>query len=420
MKSDLIIHHISNLITMEGSNGIRCGNKMKEVETIKNAYVVVKDGVIVKVSSGDSYQDYISENTKLVNAKGYLMTPGLIDSHTHLVHGGSRENELNMKLQGKTYLDILEAGGGILSTVKHTKEASFEDLYNKAKKSLDSMLCYGVTSIEAKSGYGLNLEIEMKQLEVAKRLNEDHPIDIKNTFLGAHAVPLAFKNNKVSYIEKVIEMLPVIKEKNLADYCDVFCEEGVFSLEESRTILQKAKETGYKLKIHADEIIPLGGATLACELGCVSADHLMASTKKDYENLAKSRVIANLLPATSFNLNKDYAKAREMIDTGCGVALSSDYNPGSCPSENLQFVMQLGCIKMKMLPQEVLTAVTINGACSINEEKYKGSIEVGKAADFVLFDVPNLEYLIYHFGINHVKDVYKDGKLVVNNQKVCY
>ncbi len=420
MNCDLIIYHISKIYTVQGKNALRCGKEMSDVEVIENGYVAVNDGVIIEVSSGDGYKEYIGKKTELVDAGGLIMTPGLVDSHTHLVHAGSREHELKLKLMGKSYLDILNTGGGILNTVNKTREASFSELYDKAKKSLDIMLSYGVTTIEAKSGYGLELETELKQLEVAKKLDENHPVDIKSTFLGAHAYPLEYKENKPEYIKKVIEMLPIIKKKNLAEYCDVFCEEGVFSLEESEFILNEAKKLGFKLKIHADEIEPLGGGSLACKLGCVSADHLMASTIEDYRNLAKYKVVANLLPATSFNLNKDYAKARCMIDNNCGVALSSDYNPGSCPSENLQFVGQLACLKMKMLPEEVLTALTINGACAINEETNIGSIEKGKRGDFVLFDAPNLEYLIYHFGINHVKDVYKNGKLVVSNQKIVY
>lgn len=419
MSADLIVHNISQLITPNGSSFIR-GEKMKNLKVIKNAFVVIENGKFTKIGSGDDYKKHIMANTKLVDGSKYLVTPGLIDSHTHLVHGGSRENELDMKLKGVPYLEILASGGGILSTVESTKNASFTELYEKAKNSLDTMLKYGVTSIEAKSGYGLDLETEIKQLEVNKKLNEDHPVDIKSTFLGAHAIPKKYKDKKDAYIKEVIKMLPIIKEKQLADYCDIFCEDEVFSLNESEEILSEAKKNGFKLKMHADEIVPLGGASLACSLGCVSADHLIQSRNEDIEKLASSDIVSNLLPATSFNLGKNYAKARLMIDLGCCVALSSDYNPGSCPSENLQFVMQLASMKLRMLPNEVLTAVTLNSACCINEEKDKGSIEVGKCADFVLFDVPNIEYLIYHFGINHVKDVYKNGKLVVSNQQICY
>lgn len=331
------------------------------------------------------------------------------------------ENEFSKKLNGVPYIQILQEGGGILSTVNATKEATFDELYNKAKKSLDRMVEFGVTTVESKSGYGLDLETEIKQLEVAHKLNEDHPIDLVHTFLGAHAVPVEYKNNPKAYIELLVkEIMPKIKEMNLAEFCDVFCEEGVFSVEESEYILKNAKDMGYKLKIHADEIAPIGGAELAAKLGCISADHLMAASDKGLEDMAGGNVIANILPGTSFNLNKPSANARKMIDLNVALSLSSDYNPGSCPSENLQFVMQLGCLNLKMTPNEVLTAVTINAAHCIDRSREIGSIEVGKKADIAVFDAPNMEYLMYHFGINHIDKVYKDGVLVVNNKHVVY
>ncbi|ERJ12654.1 imidazolonepropionase [Haloplasma contractile] len=420
MTCDLVVFNISQLVTVSGNEGLRCGQEMREVEIIENGYIVVHNGTFLEVGCGDVPKHYINDHTKMIDASGLTVTPGLIDSHTHLVHGGSREHEFEKKLSGIPYLDLLKQGGGILSTVKATREATFTELYKKATKSLNTMLLYGVTTIEAKSGYGLNLENELKQLEVAKKLNDDHPIDITSTFLGAHAVPEEYKNRKEDYIKEVLEMLPIIKERKLADYCDVFCEEGVFTIEESRHILNAAKNQGFKLKIHADEIVAQGGATLASELECVSADHLMASTDQDIENLVRNKVVANLLPQTSFNLNKTYANGRHMVDMGCGISLSTDYNPGSSPSENMQLVMQLASIKMRLHPKEVITAVTKNAACSINQEAQKGSIEKGKEADFVIFDAPNLDYLLYHFGINHVKDVFKNGKQVVKDQAICY
>ena len=251
MKNDLIIFHISHLVTLSGENALRCGKDMRNIEIIKNGYVVIKDGIIEDVSSGEGYQEYITEKTQLVDGSGLLMLPGFVDSHTHLVHGGSREHELKMKLEGYSYLEILNQGGGILNTVKQTKAASFNELYEKAKKSLDIMLTHGVTTVEAKSGYGLELDTEVKQLEVAKALSKNHPIDIVSTFMGAHALPSEYRNNKAEYLKKVIEMLPIIKANDLADYCDVFCEEGVFSLEESELILSSAKRLGFKLKRQA-------------------------------------------------------------------------------------------------------------------------------------------------------------------------
>ncbi|NLC95922.1 MAG: imidazolonepropionase [Bacilli bacterium] len=417
---DLIIKNIAQLVTMRGPNRLRQGEEMRDVEILENGYVVVKDDKIIAVGTGDVYKNYLENHTAVVDATGLVMTPGLVDSHTHLVHAGSREHELTMKLEGYSYLDILKAGGGILNTVQKTRKASFTELYDKAKKSLDIMLSYGTTTVEAKSGYGLDVDTEVKQLEVAKKLNDTHPVDIVSTFMGAHAYPSDYKDNHEAFIETVIDMMPYIKEHGLAEFCDVFCERDVFSYEESLYLLEKAKEYGFMLKIHADEMDSIGAVDIACMLGCVSADHLVETKEEDFEKLAKYHIVANLLPATSFNLNKGYAKARKMIEAGCGIALSTDYNPGSSPTENIQLVMQLAGLKLKMTPKEILTAVTINGACALNREKEIGSIEVGKKADFVLFDVPNIDYLIYHFGINHVKDVYKNGKLVVHNQRVCY
>lgn len=421
MKIDLVIKNIGKLVTCKNSNSPKVKEAMNELEIIENAYVVIGNGKFIQIGTGEDYKNIIQEHTEIQDANGLLVTPGLIDGHTHLVHGGSRENEFSMKLSGVPYLDILKQGGGILSTVKSTKEASFEELYNKAKKSLDRMLEFGVTTVEAKSGYGLELQTELKQLEVAKKLDEEHPIDLVHTFLGAHAVPKEYKENSKEYIDLIVkEMLPKVKELGLAQFCDVFCEDAVFNIEESEYILSEAKRLGYKLKIHADEIVSLGGAELAARVGCVSADHLMAASEEGIKEMACNNVIANILPGTSFNLNKAYASARKMIDMGAAVSISSDYNPGSCPSENLQFAMQLGCLGLKMTPNEVLNAVTINAAYAVDKQNEVGSIEIGKKADLVIFDAPNVDYLMYHFGINHVHRVYKNGTLVVDNKHVSY
>lgn len=421
MKADLILKNIGKLVTMQGSSSFRVKEEMNKINIIENAYIAVKNEKILAIGVGDEFGNLCGEDTKIHDAEGLLVTPGLIDSHTHLIHGGSRENEFSMKLNGVPYIEILNNGGGILSTVKATKEASEEALYKKAKKSLDRMLEFGVTTVEEKSGYGLELNTEIKQLEVARALDKNHPVDLVHTFLGAHAVPEEYKENHKAYIDILVDvMMPKIKDMGLAEFCDVFCEKGVFTIEESEYILQKAKEIGYKLKIHADEIESLGGAELAAKLGCVSADHLMAASDEGIKMMAENNVVANILPATSFNLNKNYADCRKMIDMGAIVSLSSDYNPGSCPSENLQLVMQLGCLHLKMTPNEVLTAVTINAAYAIDRADKIGSIEVGKNADFVVFDARNVEYLMYHFGINHTKKVYKNGNLVVDNKVVVY
>lgn len=413
---DLIVYNTSTLITMAG--GPRRGSEMKNVEAIEKGWFAVTNGVFSHIGSGEYDTSIVGEETLLLDASGLLITPGLVDAHTHLVHGGSREHELKMKLEGVPYLDILKAGGGILSTVKSTREADADSLLQKAYASLDTMLKYGVTTVEAKSGYGLNLETELKQLEVAKRLNELHPTTVVSTFLGAHAIPTEYKENKQEYIRQVKEMIDYLEGKDLATFVDIFCEDAVFNPEDSREILTYAKSKGFKLKIHADEIVDLGGASLACELGCVSADHLMATGEVGINAMANSDIVANLLVATSFNLNKDFARGRDMIDSGCYVAVSTDYNPGSCPSENLPLAMYLAASKVGLLPEEVLCATTINAAKAIGMEDVVGSIEVGKKADFVLYATDNLNYLFYNFGKSHVVHVFKDGNLVVANGEI--
>lgn len=420
MKATLVIKNIDNLITLRGENKVRTLDDMKDIGIINNGIIALSGEKIIYVGEGDLPSHIeVDENTTILDGKGKTVTPGLIDSHTHLVHGGSRENELAMKLKGKSYLEILAAGGGIHSTVKATKEATFDELYEKAKKSLDIMLSYGVTTVEAKSGYGIDdFSTEIKQLEVAKKLNEDHPVDIVSTFMGAHAIPVRYKNNPDAFVDIIIEdMLPKVAEKNLAKFCDVFCEEGVFSIDQSRRILQAAKEHGMGLKLHADEIEPLGGAELAAELNCITADHLIAASDKGIKEMAKKGVIANLLPGTSFNLQTGkFARARKILEEGVAIALSTDYNPGSCPTENLQLIMSFASLIMKLTPEEVITAVTINGAAALGLGEKVGSIEVDKQGDIVIFDAPNLEYIIYHFGINHVDKVIKNGKLVYDSK----
>ena len=416
MIADTIIYNIKEIITPHRSLSHR-GDEMKQLESITGGFIAIRNGKIIDYGKGN-HSKYISESTYLHDAKDNIVIPGLIDSHTHLVHAGSRENEFRKKIKGVPYLKILEQGGGIHSTVEATRTANFDELLQKAYKSLDEMLLLGVTTIEAKSGYGLNYETEVKQLEVAKKLNEIHPIDIVSTYLGAHAIPKEFKDNKDDYINSVIRDLELIRNNELAESVDVFCEDSVFTLEDTKKIVEAAKKLGYFIRLHADEIHPMGGLGLAVELGASSADHLIAASDEDIKKLANSKTVANLLPSTSFFLNKEYANARKMIDDGCIVSISSDYNPGSSPSENLQFSMQLACNKMKLRPKEVLNAVTINAAYGIGLKEKIGTIAKGKAADIVIMNAPNLDYIMYHFGINHTKDVFKNGKLVVKDRQI--
>lgn len=410
MNTDLVIYNIGQLVT---GREIECnsGSCMENIEIIENGYIVVSDGKIVSIGEGEIPSKYVNLTTKLIDCNKNVVTPGLIDSHTHLVHGGSRENEFSKKIQGVPYLEILKDGGGILSTVNSTRKATEEELLEKAKKSLALMLSFGVTTVESKSGYGLNLETEVKQLKVNERLNHEQEIEVVSTFMAAHATPPEYNGDSNAFIEDIVKMLPVIKEKKLAEFCDIFCEKGVFTKEQSKRLLLEGKKYGLKPRIHADEIENTEGAELAAEIGAYSADHLMAISDKGIEALKNSKTIANLLPGTSFNLGKEYAPARKMIDAGLQVALSTDYNPGSCPTENLQLVMQIAASKLKMKPKEIFKAVTINAAKALGKDKYIGSLEVGKNADITVFEAENIDYILYHFGISHTKKVFKNGCL---------
>ena len=415
-RADLVIENIKTLLTLAGPNHPRVKEEMNHISRIKNGCVAIQADKII-YAGPSPLPSFIKtdEQTHFINGENKTVTPGLIDPHTHLVHGGSREQELALKLHGTSYLEILAQGGGIFKTVKDTQRASFEQLYQQAKKSLDHMLAFGITTIEAKSGYGLDdFETELRQLEVAQKLHEDHPVDLVSTFMGAHAIPKAYQENPQAFIDFLIEkMIPEVKRRNLAEFIDVFVEQGVFSIDQGREILRAGEKFGLIPKIHADEIVPLGGAQLAAELNCISAEHLIATDDEGIKALAQAGVIAVLLPATSFNLQVEhFARGRAMIEAGVPVALATDYNPGSSPTENLQLVMTLACLVMKLTPEEVLTAVTINAAAAINRQDDIGSLEVGKKADIVLFDTPNLEYLIYHFGINHTDTVIKNGQIV--------
>ncbi|NBC70576.1 imidazolonepropionase [Paenibacillus sacheonensis] len=420
-RIDLLLTGIGSLVTPVG-NAPRSGHAMNEIRRIPEAAIAIRDGLIVFVGPEAEVLSGLkgAQIAETLDARGCLATPGLIDPHTHLVHGGSREHELPLKRAGMPYLEILAQGGGILSTVQATRAASEEALYEKAYRSLDIMLLQGVTTVEAKSGYGLSLEDELKQLRVAKRLGETHPLDVVSTFMGAHAVPAEYKGRSGEYADLVCGMLPVVAEAGLAEFCDVFCEQDVFTVAQSRRILLEGLRCGLLPKIHADEIESLGGAELAGELGAISAEHLLAASDQGLRMLASTGVIPVLLPGTSFNLGLNrHARARDMIDAfHLPVALATDYNPGSCPSESMQLVIMLASLNLKMTPEEILTACTINAANAIGRGAGIGSIEVGKRADVALFDAPNLAYLPYHFGINHTFGVIKNGQAAVWNRQI--
>jgi len=419
VSKPIFIRKASQLITLKGSsNAPLTGEKMGELHIIENGSVWIENGKIMAVGTDEElaqqYKDRMDE-TDIIDASGKTVTPGFIDPHTHLVYAGSRENEFNMRLNGATYMEIMNAGGGIHATTRATREADEETLFNESKHRLDQFLKHGVTTIEAKSGYGLSLEHELKQLQVAKKLNEAHPIDIVSTFMGAHAVPSEYKERPDDFVRLVVEeMIPKVSELKLAEFNDVFCERGVFTPGQARIILEAGKENGLIPKIHADEIEPYKGAELAAEIGAISADHLLRASDEGIEMMAAKGVIAVLLPGTAFFLMAEAANGRKMIDRGVPVALSTDCNPGSSPTVSLPFIMNLGCIHMGMTPAEVVTAVTINAAHAINRGKEIGSIEIGKQADISIFNVPNYMQLVYYYGMNHTDTVIKKGKVVVS------
>lgn len=416
-----IIKNISCLVTCKGSHK-KVREEMKDAGIIENGFIVIERNIIAEIGTGEGYKKFYEQGDKVIDAQGKTVTPGLIDSHTHVVYGGSREFELPLKLKKVSYIDILNAGGGILSTVNETRKSSTEKLISETKIRLDTMLLHGTTTIESKSGYGLNFGDEMRMLHINKILNESHPITIESTYLGAHAVPKEYKNNRRAYIDSIInEHIPYVESHSMAKFIDCFCEEGVFSIEETREILNAGKQHGLKVKLHADEIESMRGAELAAELKAVSAEHLVAASKEGIKAMALNGVMAVLLPTTSFYLmlNK-YAPARLMIDMGVPVALATDCNPGTSPTESLQNVMTYACYGMKMLPEEIINAVTYNAACAVCEEDKIGSLQVGKRADLVIFSCKNLNYLIYHFGINAAETVIKNGKVVADQGKLVY
>jgi imidazolonepropionase len=388
------------------------GREMLEAIITANASLVIENDLILWLGPAANLPP-LPDSTQLIDATNKVVLPGFVDSHTHLIFAGSRENEFEQRLQGKTYQEISAEGGGINATVQRVRQSTKEQLKDLARPRLLRMLQFGVTTVEVKSGYGLSPADEIKCLEAIAELNAEGPVELVPTFLGAHAVPPEYRDDRDGYVRLLMDtMLPLVAKDNLAEFCDVFCETGVFSIPESARILGKAKDLGLKLKLHADELSPLGGAELAAKLGATSADHLLCITEAGIEALARSGTIATLLPGTAFFLGLDYAPARKLIDQGVAIALASDCNPGTCPTENLPLVGSMACTQMKMLPSEVVTALTLNAAAAVGRSDRIGSLEVAKQADLVIFDVPDYRQIFYHFGVNHVAHVVKRGRVV--------
>lgn len=385
------------MLTLKG--GLRTKEKMRDLKIIKDGAVALEGEKIVAVGRTDE----IDNKGETIDAEGKVVMPGFVDPHTHLIFDGTREEEFQMKIEGKSYMEIMEAGGGIYYTVEKTRQASKETLKENAVKTLDRMAKFGTTTIEAKSGYGLDAETEVKSLECIAEI--EHPVEHVPTYL-AHAVPKKFRGDYVQYI--IEEILP--RTAPLAEFVDVFCEKGIFSFDETRRIIEEARKYSLIPRLHADEFSS-GGAELAAELNCISADHLEHTTEEGIERLAQSKVVGILLPGTPFVLNSEYPRARKMIEAGVPVALATDFNP-NCMTESMQIIISLACIKMRMTLAEAISASTINAAYSISRTNI-GSIEVGKQADIIILDIPNHKHLGYHFGVNLVETVIKKGKPLI-------
>lgn len=411
MSNSVVYTNISKLYTMQG--GKRIKEALDNPEMIENAYLKVKDGIVTEVGAMRRCPVSV-EQESTVDLNGRIVLPGFIDAHSHLVFGGDRTHEYAMKIKGASYIEIYEAGGGIHSTVKATRNASFDELYETAKKAVDEFLASGVTTLEAKSGYGLDKETELKQLKVVKKLNETGPVELVSTFMPAHALPKEYENS-YDYFDYIIkEVLPVVKEENLAEFMDCFLEKGVFSAEEANYILEAGKKAGLKIKIHIDEIEDIGGVDSAVRFDAVSVEHCMVTTPESMDKLVDKGIAAVILPATSFNLCKDYADVATMKEKGVLLALSCDYNPGSCPCNDPVLMARIASRGCHLTPNEVLAMMTINAACAINREDKIGSLEKGKQADFIVMNADSFDEVIANLRKPPIEAVYKKGVKVVD------
>ena len=407
----LLVKNIGCLVNTRTSESLLRGKALADLPTIKQAYLLIDEGRIGGFGRMEELPALTETNIDIYDAEGAYVLPSWCDSHTHLVFAASRENEFVDKIQGKSYAEIAAAGGGILNSANKVEQCTEEELLDLAKNRLDEVIRLGTGAIEIKSGYGLTVESELKMLRVIRRLQKESPIPIRSTFLGAHSFPLKYRNDQEGYIDLIIqEMLPIIERERLADYIDVFCEEGFFSLDQSKRILAAGQKAGLSVKMHANQLSATGAVELGVALGALSVDHLEVMSEASIASLCGSSTIGTLLPTAAFFLRMPYQPARSLIDAGCAIALASDYNPGSSPSGNMNLVVAMSCIQMKMFPEEAINAATLNGAYAMELEKEVGSIMVGKRANLVFTPpIPSLAYLPYSFGTNLVKKVMING-----------
>lgn len=423
MNTDLIIHNAGQLVTCASAGSPKRGPQMLDVGIIPDGAIAVKNGLIEAVGPPEEILKTYTAH-EAIDARGRVVTPGFIDPHTHIVFGGDRLNEFELKIKGADYLDILAKGGGIISTVRHTREATLDTLIEGSLKRLDNMFEQGTTTCEIKTGYGLDTATELKMLDAIAALDAAHPIDIAATFLAAHAIPPEFKDNSDGYTALICEeMLPLawkwFEERQPGTFvsrqifADVFCEKNAFSLEQSRRVLQTARDLGFKLKAHVDEFTNLGGSRLSVEFGAVSIDHLDAISDEEIALLADSSTVGIITPPVNFNFGSaEFANARKLVDSGCAIALSTDYNPGSAPCPSQPMVMAIACRYQKLLPSEALNAATVNAAFAMGVGDVAGSLEPGKQADIAFLEMEDYRQLAYEFGGTHVSRVIKKGKTV--------
>lgn len=417
--ADFIFKNASELVTPLGTS-LRKGKAMSELLTIEGGCVITENGRIKAVGGPEILEGIHEADYEVIDCTGKTILPGLVDSHTHFIFGGYREDEFNWRLNGESYISIMERGGGIISSVKATRKATLEDFLKVGRKRLNSMAGYGVATVEGKSGYGLDKDTELRQLEAMEQLNRENFIRVIPTYMGPHEVPAEYKGRADEYLDFCInEVLPVVKARGLAAFCDIFTEKGVFDIEQSRRWLTACREAGFGIRMHADELFAgFGGAELAAELKTSSADHLLKISEEGIRAMAEQAVCGTLLPLTAFSIKADYAPARKMVDAGMGIALATDLNPGSCYSESIPLLIALSTIYMGLRMEEVVTALTLNGAAALGLAEEKGSLEPGKLADIAVFDVPNHRFLTYHFGVNECVYTMAEGREVFRKQNV--
>ena len=410
----ILIRNISCLVQAEDLPGLMvAGKNMGKIGTLAEAFVIINNGLIEDFGMMDAIKKDTANDVS-IDAKGKCVFPSFCDSHTHLVYAGSRENEFVDRIRGLSYEELARRGGGILNSSRKLNEISEDELFYQSMKRIDEIIRLGTGAVEIKSGYGLNTPGELKMLRVIKRIKEEAPLEVKATFLGAHAIPAEFRNNRENYIDIIInEMIPEVASEELADYIDVFCDKGFFTTDETERILMAGIKYGLRPKIHANELAFSGGVQVGVKYNALSVDHLECTGEEEIEYLLKSETMPTLLPGSAFFLGLKEPPARKMIDSGLPVALASDYNPGSCPSGNMKFIMSLGCIRLKMIPEEVINAVTINSAYAMGISETHGSIARGKVANlFITKEIPSYDFLPYAFGSDLIDTIILKGKII--------